>query len=57
MNDELRLLICVIVFFAFTIANTYFLWLPQTAPAVMLVLVAAFYSIMEKNHGDKTQLL
>jgi hypothetical protein len=54
MNDELRLLICVNVFFAFTIANAYFLWLPQTAPAVMLVLVAAFYSVMEKNHGDKT---
>jgi hypothetical protein len=49
MNDELRLLICMIIFFAFTIANAYFFWLPQSAPAVMLVLVAAFYSVMESK--------
>jgi hypothetical protein len=53
-KSDLSVLIVALVFAIFAIVNTFFLWIPASAPIVLLVLFVAAYSVWEHKYGNKT---
>jgi hypothetical protein len=53
-KDDLKVLYVVLLFMIFAFVNTFFLWVPASAPPVMLVLFVGLYSIWEHKYGNKT---
>jgi hypothetical protein len=52
-KDDLKVLAIILLFAIFALVNTSFLWVPASAPPVMLVLFVAAYSIWEHKRGNK----
>jgi hypothetical protein len=52
-KDDLKVLVIILLFAIFALVNTFFLWVPASAPPVMLVLFVAAYSIWEHKYGNK----
>jgi len=53
-KDDVKFLLFMIVFIAFALINASYLWLPASAPPVLLLLGLALYSIWEHKYGNKT---
>lgn len=52
-RDDLKVLYVVLLFAIFALINTFFLWVPVSAPPVMLVLFVALHSVWEHKRGNK----
>ena len=53
-KDELKFLVFIFLFALFALVNSFFLWIPASAPPVILVLLIGVFSIWEKKYGNKT---
>jgi hypothetical protein len=52
-KDDLKVLVIIFLFAIFALVNTFFLWIPASAPPVLMVLLIATYSIWETKNGNK----
>ena len=53
-KSDLKFLLFMAVFIAFSLLNTVYHWVFYSAPPVMLMLGIAVYSIWEHKYGNKT---
>jgi hypothetical protein len=53
-KSEWKFLVFISFFVTLAIVNTQYLWIPASAPIVLLVLTIAVISIWEHKRGNKT---
>jgi len=52
-KDDLKVLIVILLFAAFALINTFFLWVPASAPPVIMVMTIGLISVWEHKRGNK----
>jgi hypothetical protein len=52
-KDDVKLGIFLVVFMVVALVNSIYLWLPASAPPVLLVVGIGLYSIWEHKRGNK----
>jgi hypothetical protein len=53
MSDDLKYLIFILAFAIFSLFNSFFLWIPASAPPVLMLLMVGAFSIWEAKRGNK----
>jgi len=53
MSDNLKYLLFILAFAVFSLVNSFFLWIPASAPPVIMVLTIGLISIWEHKRGNK----
>jgi hypothetical protein len=53
LKSEWKFLVFIALFVTAAIVNTQYLWIPASAPIVLLVLFTAAYAIWEHKYGNK----
>jgi hypothetical protein len=53
MSDNLKYLLFILAFAIFSLVNSLFLWIPASAPPVLMLLTVGTISIWEYKRGNK----